>query len=78
VDVAAAFVSDGQPSEAIDPSETSFDHPPVAPEFLGGILASSGDARPNVAAFAGIAAASVVIWQAPDDWSTSYVVNRVI
>jgi hypothetical protein len=61
MDVDTTFVSDGEPSEAIDPGETSFDDPSMAPKFLGCVLASAGDARLDIAAFAGIAAASVIV-----------------
>lgn len=61
MDVDAAFVSDGEPSEAVDPCEASFDDPSMAAEFLRGVLASAGDARLDIPARAGIAAASVIV-----------------
>ena len=61
MDVDAAFVSDGEPSEAVDPCEASFDDPSMATEFLRGVLASAGDARLDIPARAGIAAVSVIV-----------------
>jgi hypothetical protein len=61
MNVDAAFVSDGKPSEAVDPGEAAFDDPSVSAEFLRGFLRPPGDAGLNVAALAIVATALVVI-----------------
>lgn len=56
-----AFVPNDEPSEAVDPGETSFDDPSVTAEFLRGVLTSSRDAGANIALLAGITAAPVIV-----------------
>jgi hypothetical protein len=59
MDADAAFVSDGESSEAIDPGKAAFNDPSAAAAFLQGFRTARGDAGRNVTVFAGIAAAPV-------------------
>jgi len=59
--IEAAFVPNGEPSEAVDPGEASFDDPSVTAEFLRGVLTPSRDAGANIALLAGITAPPVIV-----------------
>jgi hypothetical protein len=43
VDVGAALVADGQPTELVKPGEGALDHPPMAPQLLAGLDPLAGD-----------------------------------
>ena len=59
--VESSFITDSEPSELIEPCETAFDHPSVAPELLAGLKATPGDARLDSATQAGASAAPVIV-----------------
>jgi hypothetical protein len=61
MNIDTAFVSNGEPSEAVDPGEAAFDDPPMATEFLRGVLPPSRDAGANIALLAGITAAPMIV-----------------
>jgi hypothetical protein len=55
--VDAAFVTDGETSELVEPGEAAHDDPSVTAERLAGLDAATGDAGFDTAAEAGAAAA---------------------
>jgi len=61
VDVVAALISDGQASEAVEPCEAALDHPAMSAEFFAAFDAAPGNARHDVAASVGFAAARIII-----------------
>ena len=61
MDVDPAFVSDGKPPEAVEPSEAALDDPPVTAKLLLGFDAAPCDARLDAAAATGASAPTVVV-----------------
>ena len=61
MDVEAAFVSDSQPAELVEPCEASFDDPAMASESLRGIDTSPRDPGGDVPAPACLAAAVMIV-----------------
>jgi len=61
MDVEPAFVADGEAAEFVEPSEAALDDPSIAAEFLTGFDASPCDARFDLAAVTGAAAAPVIV-----------------
>jgi hypothetical protein len=61
MDVEPALVADRQPAEAVEPSKTALDDPPVTAELLRALDAAPGDARSDVSAPASVATATVVV-----------------
>lgn len=61
MEVGAPFVADGQPAEAVEPSECTLHHPAMTAELVAGVDAAPGDARLYAARPAGLSAAPVII-----------------
>lgn len=82
MDVDPSFVSDGEASEAVEPGESTFDHPSLAADALAGLDAAAGDPWLAPAPLAGAAATAMIvglvamqpIWPSP--WPAALAGNR--
>ena len=61
MDVEAAFVADGEPSELVEPCEAAFDHPAMAAKSLAGLDTPASNPRLDLATVTGAAATAMVI-----------------
>jgi hypothetical protein len=61
MDIGSAFIADGEPAEAVDPSLGPLDHPTVAAQSFAAVNAAPGDAGDDTALAASIAAGGKII-----------------